>query len=76
VIEVDGSGDPARLVQIENCVQCGACVVQCPFDALYFRAPDGSVVSPQTIRRFKLNLIGKRLVNSETDTTEEKPHER
>jgi ferredoxin len=72
VIEVDGHGDPARLVHIENCVQCGACVVQCPLDALYFRAPDGSVVSPQTIRRFKLNLLGKRLVGPPSDSTVEK----
>ena len=66
VIEVDGGGDPARLVRIENCVQCGACVVQCPLDALYFVAPDGSIVSPPTIRRFKLNLLGKRLAEPKT----------
>lgn len=71
VIEVDGSGDPARLVHIDNCVQCGACVVQCPLDALYFRAPDGGVVSPQTIRRFKLNLLGKRLVERPSNPAEE-----
>ncbi len=76
VIEVDGSGDPARLAQIEHCVQCGACVVQCPLDALYFTAPDGSVVAPQTIRGFKLNLLGKRLISSEADTVKEKHAER
>lgn len=70
VIEVDGTGNPARLARINNCVQCGACVVQCPLDALYFEAPNGSVVMPQTIRRFKLNLLGKRLVGPRSDTTE------
>jgi len=45
-----------------QCVQCGACIVQCPFDALYFRSPKGDIVSPETTRKFKLNLMGKRLV--------------
>ncbi len=47
---------------LNQCVQCGACIVQCPFDALYFKSPDGKILSPETIRRFKLNLIGKRLI--------------
>jgi ferredoxin len=41
-------------------VQCGACIVQCPFDALYFASPNGDVVAPDTVRRFKLNLLGNR----------------
>lgn len=49
-----------------RCVQCGACIVQCPFDALYFRSPKGEIIPPESIRRFKLNLLGKRLV--ETDS--------
>jgi hypothetical protein len=36
--------------------------VQCPYDALFFQRPDGKVVSPETVRRFKLNLLGKRAV--------------
>jgi len=46
----------------DRCVQCGACVVQCPFDALFFRSPKGDIVPPETIRKFRLNLMGKRLV--------------
>lgn len=42
------------------CIQCGACIVQCPFDALFFREPNGNVVTPETVRRFKLNLLFKR----------------
>ena len=34
----------------------------CPFDTLYFRSPKGEVILPETIRKFKLNLMGKRLV--------------
>jgi NAD-dependent dihydropyrimidine dehydrogenase PreA subunit len=58
--------DPARhkvtLLRPDRCVQCGACVVQCPFDALFFRSPKGDVVPPEMIRKFRLNLMGKRLV--------------
>lgn len=46
----------------EQCVQCGACIVQCPFDALYFINPKGEIILPETIRKFKLNLLGKRFV--------------
>jgi NAD-dependent dihydropyrimidine dehydrogenase PreA subunit len=46
----------------ERCIRCGACIVQCPQDALSFAAPDGRRVPPETIRRFKLNLLGKRAV--------------
>ncbi|MFQ6000166.1 MAG: 4Fe-4S binding protein, partial [Anaerolineae bacterium] len=49
----------------DRCVQCGACIVQCPFDALYFKSPKGEIILPETIRKFKLNLIGKRLVKEE-----------
>jgi NAD-dependent dihydropyrimidine dehydrogenase PreA subunit len=60
--EVDKSGHTATMPRADQCVQCGACIVQCPFDALYFESPEGEIVSPEDVRRFKLNLIGKRLV--------------
>lgn len=44
----------------ELCVQCGACIVQCPFDALHFETPAGDILPPEQVRRFKLNLLGKR----------------
>ena len=43
-----------------DCVQCGACVVQCPFDALFFLNQKGEKIPPSTIRAYKLNLLGKR----------------
>ena len=49
-----------RLARSEQCVQCGACIVQCPFDALFFRNPEGDVVSPDAVRTYKLNLMGSR----------------
>ncbi|MDK2892433.1 HgcAB-like fusion protein [Methanohalophilus sp.] len=60
--EVDRNRHIAAMPEAVRCVQCGACIVQCPFNALYFRSPEGEIILPQTIRKFKLNLMGKRLV--------------
>jgi NAD-dependent dihydropyrimidine dehydrogenase PreA subunit len=65
VFEVDPNRRMAVLARDHACVQCGACIVQCPFDALHFRQPDGGVIEPATIRSFKLNLVGRRLVRTE-----------
>ena len=48
----------------ERCVQCGACIVQCPFDALCFEDPQGGKIPPETVRKFKLNMMGRRIVRS------------
>ncbi len=58
--EVDKKHHIATAPRAEQCVQCGACIVQCPFDALFFKSPKGEIISPETIRKFKLNLMGKR----------------
>ncbi len=55
----------ATMPRVGRCVQCGACIVQCPFNALYFMNPKGEIIPPETIRKFKLNLIGKRLTQTE-----------
>ncbi|NOY36188.1 MAG: copper oxidase [Chlorobi bacterium] len=57
---MDTSRHIVTIPRANQCVQCGACIVACQFDALYFRSPDGKTISPDTIRRFKLNLMGKR----------------
>lgn len=49
-----------------RCVQCGACIVQCPADALSFHGPKGEVVTPETVRKFKLNLMGSRAIHKST----------
>jgi ferredoxin len=59
--EVDPNRHVATIPGAEKCVQCGACIVQCPFDALCFMNPKGAILPPATVRSFKLNLIGKRL---------------
>ncbi|NIM98649.1 MAG: hypothetical protein GTO24_11390, partial [candidate division Zixibacteria bacterium] len=58
--EVDRRRHIATMPRANLCVQCGACIVQCPFNALYFKGPEGEIIPPETIRRFKLNLTGKR----------------
>jgi len=60
--ELESSKHIATLARADRCVQCGACIVQCPFDALFFESPQGEIIPPETVRRFKLNLIGKRVV--------------
>jgi ferredoxin len=60
VFDIDSESRLAILARSEQCVQCGACVVQCPVDALCFRSPAGAVVTAETVRRFKLNLLGTR----------------
>ncbi len=54
----------AELVRKDRCIRCGACVVQCPTDALYFEDASGRRIEPDVIRRFKLNLLGKRAVDA------------
>ena len=70
VFRVDPDRRLALLPGAGRCVQCGACIVQCPFDALHFRDTTGAVVPPDTIRKFKLNLLGNRTVVARTARTE------
>jgi NAD-dependent dihydropyrimidine dehydrogenase PreA subunit len=69
VFMVDYERQRAFLPREGQCVQCGACIVQCPFDALHFRSPAGDVVEPDAIRRFKLNLLGNRAVEARSAQT-------
>jgi NAD-dependent dihydropyrimidine dehydrogenase PreA subunit len=57
---VDHIAHTAQLSNPARCVRCGACIVQCPFDALQFVDASGKTIPPQTVRRYKLNLMGKR----------------
>jgi NAD-dependent dihydropyrimidine dehydrogenase PreA subunit len=52
------------LAHDDRCVKCGACVVQCPQDALYFTDDTGRAIPPDVIRRYKLNMLGTRGVDS------------
>jgi len=60
--EVDRRRHLATIPGKDQCVHCGACIVQCPHDALYFKDPKGAILSPQHVRKFKLNLMGVRKI--------------
>jgi NAD-dependent dihydropyrimidine dehydrogenase PreA subunit len=53
-----------ELAHDDRCIRCGACVVQCPTDALSFDDGAGRRIEPDVIRRFKLNLLGQRAVDA------------
>ena len=53
-----------ELAHDERCVKCGACVVQCPQDALFFVNEAGERIAPSEIRRYKLNLLGRHSVDA------------
>ncbi|MCP5111622.1 MAG: hypothetical protein GY953_12385 [bacterium] len=60
--EIDSARHKASIVDAGACVQCGACIVQCPEDALAFVTPAGERIPPEMIRSYKLQLSGKRSV--------------
>lgn len=76
VFELDAQQQRAAAKRADACVKCGACIVQCPCDALFFRSPTGEVVTPEAVRRFKLNMLGKRLVKEPAPPTEDTADER
>ncbi len=59
--KMDTEKNKITMPRQKYCVQCGACIVQCPFDALYFINRKGDTINPSTVRKFKLNLMGKRV---------------
>jgi len=56
-----------ELAHDERCIRCGACIVQCPQDALFFEDPEGARIEPEMIRKFKLNLLGQRKVDAKLE---------
>jgi ferredoxin len=64
---LDREARGATMPGAPRCVQCGACIVQCPFDALCFTGPKGETISPETIRKFKLNLMGHRMTDEQAN---------
>jgi len=61
--ELDRIRHITTMPRINRCVRCGACIIQCPFDALHFIGPDKKIIPPEVIRKFKLNLLGKRAIS-------------
>ena len=65
VLKMDATQQLVHIVDPGACVQCAACIVQCPTDALHFRYDDGSIVGPDVIRRTRLNLLARRTIEIE-----------
>ncbi len=70
VFEKLPAASKVSIARANACIRCGACLVQCPQDALSFAAPDGRKVGPELIRRFKLNMLGKRATKRAADRCE------
>jgi NAD-dependent dihydropyrimidine dehydrogenase PreA subunit len=62
VLEMNGHRRKVEIKRPDQCIQCGACIVQCPEDALRFRYDDGRIVEAATIRRTRMNMVGQRIV--------------
>jgi NAD-dependent dihydropyrimidine dehydrogenase PreA subunit len=62
VLQMDGQKRRVEISRAEQCIQCGACIVQCPEDALRFRYDSGRVVEAGTIRRTRMNMVGRRTI--------------
>jgi NAD-dependent dihydropyrimidine dehydrogenase PreA subunit len=68
--------EDVRKVEIahsDRFIRCGACVVQCPTDALSFEDRGGRRIEPEVIRRFKLNLLGQRSVDTGSSDNPREP---
>lgn len=44
-----------------KCIKCGACIVQCPTDALIFITEKGEKIPPTDVRTYKISMMGKRV---------------
>lgn len=58
--KVDKVEGKAKMPGTSRCVACGACIIQCPSDALRFKGPEGREIFPEAVRKLKINLMGKR----------------
>lgn len=62
VLRMSGSLRRVTIARPDACLQCGACIVQCPSDALRFLYPGGRIIPPSTIRKTRMNMLGRRTV--------------
>lgn len=63
VFRMNGTKGKVDIVAGDDCIECGACIVQCPRDALRFRYDNGSVAEAVTIRKTRMNMLGRRTVS-------------
>jgi NAD-dependent dihydropyrimidine dehydrogenase PreA subunit len=58
--DLDEHDHKASFARGDRCVRCGACIVQCPLDAIVFTDSEGKRIPPDYIRKYKISLLGKR----------------
>lgn len=69
VFRLSGSKHKVDIISGEKCIECGACIVQCPQDALRFKYDNGRIVDPSTIRKTRMNMMGRRTIEVTESTT-------
>ncbi len=62
VLEMTGRARKVKIARDDQCIQCGACIVQCPEDALRFRYDDGHLLEAPAIRATRMGMTGRRTV--------------
>lgn len=62
VLAMNGHRRKVEIKRPDQCIECGACIVQCPEDALRFRYDDDRVVEAAAVRRTRMNMVGRRTV--------------
>lgn len=62
VFKMNGLEHKIDIVSGEDCIECGACIVQCPSDALRFRYDDGRIAEASIIRKTRMNMLGRRTI--------------
>jgi len=65
VLKMKGKERKVEIARPDACLRCGACVVQCPDDALHFRFTDGRLVPAEQIRKTRMNMLGRRTIETE-----------
>lgn len=63
--EVNRKKHSTTMPGVGRCVQCGACIIQCPHGALSFKSPEGKIILPETVRKSRMSLLGKRFQSEE-----------
>ena len=62
MLKMNGRRRKVEIRHPDQCIQCGACIVQCPADALRFRYEDDRMVEAPVIRYTQMNMLGRRTV--------------
>lgn len=68
VFKMNGKKGKVDIMAGEDCIECGACIVQCPRDALRFRYDSGGIVEASTIRKTRMNMLGRRTISVSNET--------